>query len=73
LTLTQSYLAGPATPAVREMTLGDLLRKAAESAPDRLALIAGVADPALRRQWTYAQFYREARRTARIAQSLQPG
>jgi fatty-acyl-CoA synthase len=44
------------------MTLGDLLRKAAEDHP---ALIAGVPDPALRRQWTYAQFYREAQRTAR--------
>ena len=65
MALTQSYVAGPATPAVREMTLGDLLRMAAESAPDRLALIAGVADPALRRQWTYAEFYRQARRTAR--------
>jgi fatty-acyl-CoA synthase len=44
------------------MTLGDLLRKAAEDHP---ALIAGVADLALRRQWTYTQFYREAQRTAR--------
>jgi fatty-acyl-CoA synthase len=47
------------------MTFGEMLRKAAEAAPNRLALIAGVPDPALRRQWTYAQFYREARRTAR--------
>jgi hypothetical protein len=60
--LTESYVAGAASPVVREMTLGDLLRKAAEDHP---ALIAGVPDPALRRQWTYAQFYREAQRTAR--------
>src|SRR3954468_8402846 len=65
MALTQSHVAGPATPAVREMTFGDLLRKAAETAPDRLALIAGVPDPKLRRQWTYAQLYREAQRTAR--------
>src|SRR5258707_15510591 len=65
MTLTKSHVAGPATPAVREMTFGDLLRKAAEAAPDRLALIAGVPDPKLRRQWTYAQLYREAQRTAR--------
>ena len=65
MALTKSHVAGPATPAVREMTFGDLLRKAAEAAPDRLALIAGVPDPKLRRQWTYAQFYREAQRTAR--------
>ena len=65
MTLTKSHVAGPTTPAVREMTFGDLLRQAAEAAPDRLALIAGVPDPKLRRQWTYAQFYREAQRTAR--------
>ena len=65
MALTMSHVAGPATPAVREWTFGDLLRKAAESAPDRLALIAGVPDPALRRKWTYAELYREAQRTAR--------
>jgi len=65
LALAESYVAGPTTPAVREMTFGDLLRKAAEEAPDRLALIAGVPDPALRRQWTYAQLFQEAQRTAR--------
>jgi fatty-acyl-CoA synthase len=74
LALAQSYVAGPSTPVVRDMTFGDLLRKAAEAAPDRLALIAGVADPALRRQWTYAQFDREARRTARaLLTRFKPG
>ena len=74
MTLTKAHVAGPATPAVREMTFGDLLRKAAETAPDRLALIAGVPDPKLRRQWTYAQLYREAQRTARALLSrFKPG
>ena len=74
MTLTKSHVAGPTTPAVREMTFGDLLRKAAEAAPDRLALIAGVPDPKLRRQWTYAQLYREAQRTARALLSrFKPG
>src|SRR3954471_14966664 len=74
MTLTKSHVAGPATPAVREMTFGDLLRQAAEAAPDRLALVAGVPDPKLRRQWTYAQFYREAQRTARALLSrFKPG
>ena len=74
MVLAQSYVAGPATPVVRDMTFGDLLRKAAEAAPDRLALIAGVADPALRRQWTYTQFYGEARRTARaLLTRFKPG
>jgi fatty-acyl-CoA synthase len=72
--LTESYVAGPATPAVREMTFGELLRSAAESAPDRIALIAGVADPHLRRRWTYQEFYREAQRTARALLSrFKPG
>src|SRR3954463_491152 len=65
MALTMSHVAGPATPAVREWTFGDLLRKAAEAAPDRLALIAGLPDPAQRRKWTYAELYREAQRTAR--------
>src|SRR5258708_39072002 len=74
MTLTKSHGAGPTTAAVRELTFGDLLRKAAEAAPDRLALIAGVPDPKLRRQWTYAEFYREARRTARALLSrFKPG
>ncbi|HWZ07374.1 MAG TPA: AMP-binding protein [Bradyrhizobium sp.] len=74
MALTKSHVAGPSRPAVREMTFGDLLRQAAEAAPDRLALIAGVADPALRRQWTYAQFYHQAQRTARaLLTRFKPG
>src|SRR3954467_9353502 len=74
MALTESYLAGPVAPAVREITLGQLLEQAATSAPDRLALIAGVADPSLRRQWTYAELYREAQRTARaLLTRFKPG
>ena len=74
MALAESYVAGPTTPAVRDMTFGDLLRKAAEVAPDRLALIAGVPDPSLRRQWTYAELYREAQRTARaLLARFKPG
>src|ERR1041385_6210426 len=43
-------------------------------APDRLALISGVPDPALRRHWTYAELYREAQRTARaLLTRFKPG
>jgi fatty-acyl-CoA synthase len=74
LALTESYVAGPTTPALREITFGDLLLNAAKAAPDRLALIAGVPDPALRRRWTYAQLYREAQRTARaLLTRFKPG
>src|SRR5947209_10610981 len=74
MTLTESYIAGPTTPAVRDITLGQLLEQAARSAPDRLALIAGVPDPALRRQWTYSELYTEAQRTARaLLHRFKPG
>src|SRR5437588_11427497 len=65
MALTESYIAGPVAPAVRDITLGQLLEHAAASAPDRIALIAGVPDPTLRRQWTYSELYSEAQRTAR--------
>jgi fatty-acyl-CoA synthase len=72
--LTESYVAGPTTPAVRDITLGRLLEQGARSAPDRIALISGVPDPALRRQWTYSELYSEAQRTARALLSrFKPG
>jgi fatty-acyl-CoA synthase len=74
MALTESWVAGPKTPEVRDVTLGGLLKRAAQSAPDRIALISGVPDPALRRQWTYSQFDAEARRTARALLSrFKPG
>ena len=74
MALTESYVAGPAVPAVRDITLGRLLEQAASSAPDRIALIAGVPDPALRRQWTYSELYSEAQRTARaLLRRFKPG
>jgi fatty-acyl-CoA synthase len=74
LALTESCVAGPTTPAVREMTFGDMLCRSAEAAPDRIALIAGVPDPAQRRKWTYSQLYREAQRTARsLVERFKPG
>src|SRR3954465_12509066 len=74
MALTESYIAGPVAPAVRDITLGQLLERAAASAPDRIALIAGVPDPTLRRQWTYSQLYTEAQRTARaLLTRFKPG
>src|SRR5881227_742087 len=74
MTLTESYIAGPTTPAVRDVTLGQMLEQAARSSPDRLALIAGVPDPTLRRQWTYSELYTEAQRTARaLLHRFKPG
>src|SRR6202051_1723230 len=74
MALTESYVAGPATPAVRDGTLGQMLERAAKSAPDRISLMAGVPDPALPRQWTYAELYAEAERTARaLLTRFKPG
>ena len=63
--LVHAHCAGPTAPPVLDITLGEQLGQAARRAPDRVALIAGVPDPAARRQWTYAQLHREALRTAR--------
>lgn len=72
--LTVSHAIGPKEPAVRDITLGDLLKWAAETTPDRIALIAGVADPEKRQQWTYAELYVQAERTARALRTrFQPG
>ena len=72
--LTMSHAVGANEPAVRDITLGELLRSAAETAPGRIALIAGVPDPANRRQWTYAELYAQSLRTARALRArFEPG
>ncbi len=72
--LAESYAIGPAEPLVRDITLGQLLEEAVDDAPDRLALIAGTADPAARRQWTYAELHTEALRAARALRArFEPG
>src|ERR1700726_407108 len=72
--LTMSHATGPSEPAVRDLTLGELLRWAAGTTPDRVALIAGVPAPENRRQWTYAELYAQALRTARALRTrFEPG
>jgi len=72
--LTVSHAAGANEPAVRDITLGELLQWAAETTPDRVALIAGVPDKANRRQWTYAELYAQSVRTARALRAhFEPG
>jgi len=71
---TESYAIGPAEPPVRDITMGQLLAEAVAATPDRLALIAGTADPATRRQWTYAELYAESLRTAHALRArFEPG
>ena len=54
--------------------MGGLLAEAAATAPDRVALITGLPDPAARRQWTYAELYSASVRTAQaLLKRFQPG
>ena len=65
----------PAEPGeVREVTVCDLLRHAAATVPDRLALVDCVEDPAARRHWTYREFVEDAERAARaLLGRFEPG
>ena len=65
----------PAEPGeVREVTVCELLRHAAATVPDRLALVDCVEEVAARRSWTYAEFVADAERTARaLLARFEPG
>jgi fatty-acyl-CoA synthase len=72
--LTMSHAVGGSEPAVRDITLGELLQWAAQTAPDRIALIAGIPDRENRRQWTYTELYAQSLRTARALRArFEPG
>jgi len=74
MTLTESHAIGSSVPAVRELTIGGLLREAAAAQPDRIALVAGTTDPAARRTWTYAELLDEATTAARgLLTRFEPG
>jgi len=63
--LELSYWPGDNAEPLREITLGGLLREVASQVPERIALVDAVADPALRRRWTYAELLSEAEAAAR--------
>ncbi|MFI9381404.1 AMP-binding protein [Kutzneria sp. NPDC052558] len=60
-----SHWSEPAGGPLGEHTVGSALRAAAEAAPDTVALVDGVADPALRRRWRYSDLLVEAEEVAR--------
>jgi fatty-acyl-CoA synthase len=60
-----SYWAGDDSEVVLEQTVGDLLRWAAEQAPDVTALVEGHPEPERRRRWTYAELLGESEQAAR--------
>ncbi|MBQ0923491.1 AMP-binding protein [Saccharopolyspora endophytica] len=62
--LAESYWPADEGESVHDVTIGDLLREAAATVPDRTALVDAVADQASRRSWTYAEFLADATRAA---------
>ncbi|MGK3207264.1 AMP-binding protein [Amycolatopsis sp. MEPSY49] len=60
-----AYAPAVDADAVRELTVGSLLRAAAEAGPDAPALVEGVPDPGARRRWTYSDLLSEAEKAAR--------
>jgi fatty-acyl-CoA synthase len=75
MVLTMSHAEGPSDPEVGDdITLGALLAWAATTTPDRIAFVAGLADPTQRRQWTYAELYETSLRTAHaLLRRFEPG
>ncbi|MCP4962020.1 MAG: AMP-binding protein [Actinomycetia bacterium] len=74
MTEKMSYTVGESDPPVRDLTIGDALREAAADAPDTIAIIEGVPDPANRRTWTYAQYFADAETVARaLLARYEPG
>jgi len=62
--LTESYWPAEAGE-IRDVTVCETIRHAAETVPDRVALVDCVVDPSARRSWTYAEFFADIERTAR--------
>ncbi len=58
----------------RDLSIGDLLRDAARESGDKIALIDGVSDPALRRRWTFKELLAQSEQVARaLLAQFQPG
>ncbi|MCB1667182.1 MAG: AMP-binding protein [Pseudomonadales bacterium] len=60
-----SHWVGDKSQDLLELTLVDLLRKAATEVPDRIALVDAVADPSARRRWSYQQLLADTEKLAR--------
>lgn len=74
MSLTTSHWPAVASSGVRDVTLPGLIREGAAAAPERVALVDAVADPAARREWTYAELVRDVERYARaLLSEFQPG
>jgi acyl-CoA synthetase (AMP-forming)/AMP-acid ligase II len=72
--LTESYWPSTGAESPRRDTIATLLSAAVDRRPDGVALVEGVADPALRRRWTYRELQHRTRQVATaLLQSFDPG
>jgi len=73
-TVATSYRPADTSEAVRDTTVGGVLRAAAATGPDMVAMVAGMPGPAARRRWTYAGLLAEAEQAARaLSARFAPG
>jgi fatty-acyl-CoA synthase len=69
-----SYRPADTSEPILDSTVAGILREAASAAPDRIALVAGTADPATRTRRTYGDVLAEAEAVARtLAARYAPG
>jgi fatty-acyl-CoA synthase len=72
--LRQSHWSADTDEAILDSTIATILQDTAERVPDRLALVAGTADPATRIRRTYREVTTDARAVARtLAARFTPG
>jgi fatty-acyl-CoA synthase len=72
--VTSSYWPADRSAAVLDSTIAAILRDAVADAPDRIALVAGTADPSTRVRRTYAEVGADAESLARaLAARFAPG
>lgn len=70
----QSYWPADRSPEIWEVTLGDLLRNCAESAPERIAFVEGNVASRSTRRWTYRELLAAAERVSRaLLKVFSPG
>ena len=72
--LVESYWPADISTPLRQETIGMLLRHAAATAGERIALVDGQADPALRTTWSYQELLGAAEAAARaLLERFEPG
>jgi fatty-acyl-CoA synthase len=74
MALTESYWPADTSEAVLESTTASALRDAVDAAPERTALVTGVALAPERRRWTYAELLSISEQAARaLLTRFEPG